>query len=535
MFKSKPLVLSIAGLLFAGLLGSGVWLFQRERAKSESGDIHHSQASPVIKPKITTGVTLLGDTFSGYSTFRNDFFQADLAKFGIGLTYIDEFDQAARAARMTQGEADLLVTTLDQYLIHRPLGRIVGIIDRTIGADAIVLNTRKYPELKSLKELKSLLQKAESNGESIGIAFAGGTPSEYLATILDIKFEDFNMADFEQIRVADASEAWDLIQDQSQNIAISVLWEPYVTQAIKDGYKVVLSSNDAPYSILDVIVASDGLIQSKAEELSEFLEAYYQRLDTNIPNPTELKGQISQDGGLTTEEANDVMRGIYFFSAAEAEKWMREGTLKQRIEAISGILVRAGRLTAVPENPEKLFTSEFISRASLNTHILIDQFQANNPDLSKRLEGGKNLPELVPELNQEVLKRGGEIGDLDVRGNIEFDVGSTQLTVLGKQTLDKLASQIQEFNPQTVAVQVIGHTSKTGDATLNQRISQQRAQVVVDYLVSAGVKHTIAALGKGFSEPIPNIDPRDAQNQRTQIRLVRIGSAQPNTSDLGPV
>ncbi|MDJ0707081.1 MAG: phosphate ABC transporter substrate-binding/OmpA family protein [Leptolyngbyaceae cyanobacterium MO_188.B28] len=523
VLSRNPLVLSVAGLLIAGLFGSGVWLFQRKMAKSLSGYSNSSLINTATKPKITTSVILLGDTFSGYSTFRNDFFQAALGNFGIGLTYIDEFDQGSRAARMTEGEADLLVTTLDQYLIHQPVGQIVGIIDRTIGADAVVLNSQKYPELKSLKDLQSLTQKAKSKGEPLGIAFAGGTPSEYLATILDIKFEDFNMADFEQIRVADASEAWDLMRDPSRNVAIAVLWEPYVTKAIKDDYQVVLSSNDAPYSIIDVIVASDGLIQTKAEELSELLEAYYQRLDTNIPNPTELNEQISQDGELTTQEANDVMRGIYFFSAAEAEKWMREGILKQRIEAISKILLQAGQIKAIPENPENLFTAKFIHRASLNTHILIDQLQANNSDLSKRLEGSEILTASVAEPNKKELKDSGEIGDLEVRGNIEFALESVNLTEIGEQTLDNLASQIQEFNPLTVGVVVIGHASKTGDAAFNQSISQQRAQVVVDYLVSAGVENTITAIGKGFNEPLPNMDPRDGRNQRTQIRLVRIG------------
>jgi outer membrane protein OmpA-like peptidoglycan-associated protein len=71
-------------------------------------------------------------------------------------------------------------------------------------------------------------------------------------------------------------------------------------------------------------------------------------------------------------------------------------------------------------------------------------------------------------------------------------------------------------------VRVIGHTSKTGAATLNQTLSQQRAQVVVNYLKNRGLKHNFVAEGKGFNQPLSGIPPTDPRQQRTEIRLVRV-------------
>jgi len=65
-----------------------------------------------------------------------------------------------------------------------------------------------------------------------------------MALVLDTKFDAFNLADFELVRVADASEAWALMQDPNENVAVAVLWEPFVTQARQQDYTVVLSSND---------------------------------------------------------------------------------------------------------------------------------------------------------------------------------------------------------------------------------------------------------------------------------------------------
>lgn len=147
------------------------------------------------------------------------------------------------------GVENLTETTLDQFLQQQPEGQIVGLIDRTVGADAVVLNTKKYPNLKSLLDLKRLVEQERSQGRQLTLTFAGDTPSEYLALVLSTKFEAFKLEDFQVKKVADASEAWQLLQDPNQNVAVAVIWEPYVTQAKKQGHTVVLSSQDAPQSI----------------------------------------------------------------------------------------------------------------------------------------------------------------------------------------------------------------------------------------------------------------------------------------------
>ncbi len=124
--------------------------------------------------------------------------------------------------------------------------------------------------------------------------------------------------------------------------------------------------------------------------------------------------------------------------------------------------------------------------------------------------------------NASQITTAPSIGNLKVQGEVKFDSDSAELTEEGKQTLNHLAQEISEFNVQTVAVRVIGHTSQTGLAESNQTLSQQRAQVVVDYLRSHGIKHNIVAEGKGFSQLLPGIPPDDPRNQRTEIRLVRV-------------
>ena len=131
----------------------------------------------------------------------------------------------------------MIVTSLDQYLTHLPQGKIVALLDRTIGADAVVLNKKNYPQLNSLLDLEKLIKQSAQKGKRLKIVFAGDTPSEFLAIVLDTKFTNFNLADLDIVRVADASEAWQKMQ-QDREIAVAVLWEPFVTEAKKSGIQL---------------------------------------------------------------------------------------------------------------------------------------------------------------------------------------------------------------------------------------------------------------------------------------------------------
>lgn len=467
-------------------------------------------------------VKLLGDTFSGYSTFRNGTFLESLKGAGVKLSYADEFDQAKRAKLLSEGQTDLLVTTLDQFIKQKPSGKIVGLIDRTIGADAVVLNTPKYPKLKSLLDLNQLVQQNRAAGKPLKITFAGDTPSEYLAFVLDTKFEAFNLGDFEVQKVADASEAWKLLQDPNQNVAIAVIWEPFVTQARQKGYTVVLSSKDAPTTIVDVVVASERLIQSQPDLLTKLMETYYRRIDTNVRDTTQLQKQIAQDGNLQPKDAAAVLQGIEFFTAIEAKRWMSDDTLTKRIGATAAVLSLAGQLEQIPAAPKGLYTFQFLSKAAENTQVLIDLVRANDPDLAERLAGNRKAIATKPQLSANQIRTAQNIGNLEVRGEVKFASGSSQLANQSQQSLNQLAKEISEFSTQTVAVRVIGHTSQTGDAQTNQILSQERAQIVVNYLRNRGLTHNILAEGRGFSQLLPGIPPSDARNQRTEIRLVRV-------------
>ncbi len=519
--NNEVAILALALAITGGIAAGGGWLAYRAGLLpgGGSGGFQTTQAG---NPNIKLTLKALGDTFSGYSTLRSEAFQASLAERGVGLAYADEFNQQARAQALSEGEVDLMVTSLDQYLTYQPAGKIVALIDRTVGADAVVLNTKAYPQLKSLLDLETLVAEQQAQGQKLKIVYAGDTPSEFLAIVLDTKFDNFNLADFEVEKVDDASIAWQRMQ-QDNRVAIAVLWEPFVTEAQQQGNTVVLSSADAPRSIVDVAVASDRLLQGNPEAVKAFVEAYYRRIDSSLQDPGLLTRQIALDGNLEPAAAQTVAEGIRFFTSVEAQDWMQSGTLDKRIGSIAGILVLAGRLPAPPATPQTLYTADHLTAVAQQTASSLNLVAQDNPELAQRLQG-QAQPAQAANASPEQVQQAPDIGNLTVQGEVQFQTGSAQLTATGQQTLSQLAAEIGEFSPATVGIKVQGHTSRTGPADLNQQLSQQRAQVVVNYLKNQQLQHSFFAEGLGFSQPLPGVDPANAANQRTVIRLVRLNS-----------
>ncbi|MDP3775197.1 MAG: thrombospondin type 3 repeat-containing protein [Gemmatimonadales bacterium] len=103
--------------------------------------------------------------------------------------------------------------------------------------------------------------------------------------------------------------------------------------------------------------------------------------------------------------------------------------------------------------------------------------------------------------------------------NINFAVGGARLTPSSLATLDGIAAAIVATPGSRW--EIGGYTSAVGTAALNQRLSQARAQSVMDYLVSKGVaRDQLTAVGYGPQRPVaPNTTAAGrAQNRRVEIK-----------------
>lgn len=100
--------------------------------------------------------------------------------------------------------------------------------------------------------------------------------------------------------------------------------------------------------------------------------------------------------------------------------------------------------------------------------------------------------------------------------NFEFD--SAQLTGPAQQVLNGVAERLVS-NPD-VRVSIEGHTDSQGSAEYNQRLSQERAQSVANYLASRGVSSSnMRAVGYGEEQPIASNDTDEGRAQNRRVEL----------------
>jgi outer membrane protein OmpA-like peptidoglycan-associated protein len=71
-------------------------------------------------------------------------------------------------------------------------------------------------------------------------------------------------------------------------------------------------------------------------------------------------------------------------------------------------------------------------------------------------------------------------------------------------------------------IEISGHTDNTGSATVNETLSQQRAEAVVQYLTGKGVSASrMKAKGYGAARPVSTNNTEDGrqQNRRTEFEI----------------
>ena len=84
--------------------------------------------------------------------------------------------------------------------------------------------------------------------------------------------------------------------------------------------------------------------------------------------------------------------------------------------------------------------------------------------------------------------------------NILYDFGKYDLRPESMVSLDKLVETLND-NPK-VTIELMSHTDSRDTEEYNQKLSQQRAQVVVDYLIQRGIAaDRLTAVGYGESSP----------------------------------
>lgn len=143
----------------------------------------------------------------------------------------------------------------------------------------------------------------------------------------------------------------------------------------------------------------------------------------------------------------------------------------------------------------------------------------------QKLEADKRLNEKYESARKEFASNEAEVykqGDallIRLKG-MEFPSAKATIQPKNKELLSKVQKVMEDFGASTIKVE--GHTDSVGGKVVNERLSQNRADAVKDYLKSGDAlpqATTIEAVGYGYQKPLASNKTANgrAQNRRVDI------------------
>ncbi len=137
---------------------------------------------------------------------------------------------------------------------------------------------------------------------------------------------------------------------------------------------------------------------------------------------------------------------------------------------------------------------------------------AAKPKPKPKMAPPKEMPKPVPEVGVKLMTLEG----------VNFDTNSARIMSGSEAILGKAVKVLNDN--ASVHVRVEGHTDSRGSAAFNKKLSEKRANAVVDYLVGKGINaDRLSAIGYGEAAPVaPNDTPENMyKNRRVDLVVTK--------------
>ena len=206
--------------------------------------------------------------------------------------------------------------------------------------------------------------------------------------------------------------------------------------------------------------------------------------------------------------------------------FLRSGKKYPVTDILRGLIVEVegrgdaqGQLVA-----DKIRFRESDMRAAQTTDVRVGPVEANMERVAGQMD---ELYAVAAEARAEVKavnERVSSLDDYDVQEtvSVNFRTNSAVLSPEAKQALDALAAKAT--TARAYMIEVAGHTDSTGSDAKNFRLSQQRAEAVVQYLAvqhKIPLRRFVTPMGYGKTESVADNATREgrSQNRRVDVKM----------------
>jgi outer membrane protein OmpA-like peptidoglycan-associated protein len=263
---------------------------------------------------------------------------------------------------------------------------------------------------------------------------------------------------------------------------------------------------------------------SRAAELQASSDAQV-RSQAQADHATRMKEQAQSDAAIAqanavTAQANE--------ATAHADAASSQAALVAN-QSASTAAINAAQTDAA-NSQAAMVTNQNASTAAINAaNANADQSrlvaqQAQDNEQKANSEKAAMRVQLAVQLNKILETRESARGLIISMSDVLFDTGKYSLMPGAREKLAKIAGILITY--PGLNVEVGGYTDDVGSNEMNQKLSQNRAGAVRDYLVAEGVaNNTVTSKGFGNSLPVASNDNSAGRQANRRVELVVSGEA----------
>lgn len=151
-------------------------------------------------------------------------------------------------------------------------------------------------------------------------------------------------------------------------------------------------------------------------------------------------------------------------------------------------------------------------------HVTANGFLFHSQNVEKN---NKNGNEQWQPVTVDIALHPIESGERIALRNVFFETGRWEILHESEYELAKVVDLLTK-NP-TLKIELGGHTDNVGRPEANQRLSEQRAKAVYDYLINKGIpSDRLSYKGYGETQPVATNDTDEGrrENRRTEIKVL---------------
>lgn len=209
-------------------------------------------------------------------------------------------------------------------------------------------------------------------------------------------------------------------------------------------------------------------------------------------------------------------------SRLEVEQARREAEQARLLSAATSEEIERTRraATAADEQRDQASQREQQAREEAEAARRLADAQASEIELARReaqlaSEAAASLRRRLELMELRETDRGVVI----TLGDVLFELGETELQSGARGNLEDVVDLLQTEPERRIRIE--GHTDSSGPASVNMRISQERAEAVRGALVDMGIDaDRVQAVGMGEEFPIASNETEDGRSQNRRVDVI---------------